>query len=254
MRAIWRRSSIRAACGSASVLGHERRDASGPARLRPIVRLLRIEFEKRRAPRPLSPFADAAIVTAGDGDATPGWPASGQGAVRIASATSHSASSTAISGTPATPTATSRVRSVSGDDPAAGRRRPRRAARAAAARRRSRSVPAGSAPGRPSSPSPSMAGPDLSASDAAVGVEGPQGHARFDDRDRQRVVEQVAADEPALQHPLERQLLDRGRLSRRGRARCGGRRRGRPTGSAASASLIACGAGEAVGEDRAAAA
>ena len=42
-----------------------------------------------------------------------------------------------------------------------------------------------------------------------VGVEGAQGDAGLDDRDRERVVEQVLALEAALLHPVERQLLDR---------------------------------------------
>ena len=121
-RAIWRRSSIRASLRIRERPGHERRTlGTGAVSGRPFP-AYRIEFEKsgHAGPFPIAVVAIVTTVMATDA----GWPASGQSAERIASATSQSASSTAISGTPATPIATSRVRSVSGDDAASGGRRP----------------------------------------------------------------------------------------------------------------------------------
>jgi hypothetical protein len=50
--------------------------------------------------------------------------------------------------------------------------------------------------------------PDLAAD--ALGVEGRHGHPGLDDRDRQRVVHEAAAQEPARLHPLQRGLLGGG--------------------------------------------
>ena len=67
-------------------------------------------------------------------------------------------------------------------------------------------------PAGPRAPRPRPLGRMPSGPSTPIGVEGPQRDARLDDRDRQRVVEQALADEPAALHPLQRHRLDRGRL------------------------------------------
>ena len=65
-------------------------------------------------------------------------------------------------------------------------------------------------PAGPRAPRPAPR-PDARAALDAVGVERAQRDAGLHDRDRQRVVEQVAAAEPPVLHALERELLDRRR-------------------------------------------
>ncbi len=74
------------------------------------------------------------------------------------------------------------------------------------------SVPGGQLARPALQPLAASARPDARRTVEPVRIEGAQRHARLDDRDRERVVEQALAGEAALLHPLQDQRLDRGRL------------------------------------------
>ena len=126
------------------------------------------------------------------------------------SATVHSASSTWMSGTPATCTENSVIRVVCGPTPRPGASAPNSTPTGPASSATS-SLPAGMSEAYSPAPkrSPRPAGRRPSSPWMRVAVERPHGHAGLHHRDRQRVVEQRARAEAAGLQALERERLDR---------------------------------------------
>ena len=125
------------------------------------------------------------------------------------SATVHSASSTWMSGTPATCTENSVIRVVRGPTPRPGASAPNSTPTGPASSATS-SLPAGMSEAY--SPREALAAAGRAQAEVAldaVTVERPDGHPGFHHRDRQRVVEQRARAEAAGLQALERERLDR---------------------------------------------